>query len=290
MAVNVCMNKITGGYYIKSRAIQESDIAHAPPHVREIWDWLLREANHKDTKVCKRGSLVRSYKDIQEGLAWYVGWRKETYSKHQCEIAMKWLKKATMITTRKTTRGIVINIDKYDYYQNPNNYESHKENYTKATRKPQTSDTINKNDNNYIKINLNRRTAEQVAFQFPKESEAIVLENNQSEAVVKESREGKPSKGRNVVVDHTLEEFKRIVGYYPTDRHPRRIAWNIQQKFTTITRERLGGEVTDERLKKGITTFFNWLSGEDWINKVERLETIKNKLPKFEATLPERGA
>jgi hypothetical protein len=152
------MSKIKGGYYIKARKIQESDIATAPPHTREIWDWILKEANHKDKKcsgiLIKRGQLLRSYKDIQEGLKWKVGWRTERYSKHQCEIAMKGLKKATMITTTKTTRGMLITVLNYDKYQNPKNYDSHNEHYKKATRKPQTADTINKNDKNVKNENI----------------------------------------------------------------------------------------------------------------------------------------
>lgn len=139
---------IRGGYYIKARKIQESDIAFAPPHVREIWDWLLKEANHTDNGPIKRGQTVRSYSDIQEGLKWMIGYRKEKYSKWQCEIAMKWLTKHDMITTMKTTRGMIITICNYDYYQSPENYESHTKADTKATRKPQTTDTINKNDKN----------------------------------------------------------------------------------------------------------------------------------------------
>ena len=46
-------DKIQGGYYIKARKIQESEIAHAPPHVREIWDWLLWDANWKDNGKLK---------------------------------------------------------------------------------------------------------------------------------------------------------------------------------------------------------------------------------------------
>ena len=139
---------IPGGYYIKARKTQESKIAHAPPHVREIWDWLLKEANHADNQICKRGQCVRSYKDIRDGLLWKVGYRTQRYSKSQCEISMKWLKKATMITTTKTTRGIIITICNYDLYQNPANYESHKRTTTKATMEPQWSHTINKNDKN----------------------------------------------------------------------------------------------------------------------------------------------
>jgi len=116
---------------------------------------LLMEANHTNTNVCRRGQCVRSYKDMQEGLKWYVGWRKHAYTKGQCETAMKWLKKATMITTKKTTRGMVITVCNYDRYQTARNYENHKANYKRTTREPQTSDTLldkkdkkDKNDKN----------------------------------------------------------------------------------------------------------------------------------------------
>lgn len=146
------MALIKGGYYIKARKIQESKIAHFPPHVREIWDWLLKECNHKPKmssgRMIERGQCVRTYKDIQNGLHWMVGWRKQTYSKWDCEKAMKVLREATMITTEKTTRGMIITVMNYDYYQNPKNYESHEETDTKATRKPQSTDTINKNEKN----------------------------------------------------------------------------------------------------------------------------------------------
>ena len=142
--------KIKGGYYLKARCIQNSEISVMPPHVREIWDWLLKEANHTNRKVngktISRGQVIRTYDDIREGLKWKIGWRKCTYTKWQCEIAMKLLKKATMITTAKTTRGIIITICNYNFYQNPKNYESHSGSHRKATMKPQTTDTINKND------------------------------------------------------------------------------------------------------------------------------------------------
>jgi len=144
---------IKGGYYIKARCIQDSEIAHTAPHIREIWDWVLKEANHKDTKVCKRGQCVRSYKDIQEGLLWYIGWRKMTYSKDQCEIAMKWLRKRAMITTKKTTRGLIITIVNYDKYQLPANYDNHTQDATITTREPQNLHTINKNVKNEKNVN-----------------------------------------------------------------------------------------------------------------------------------------
>jgi hypothetical protein len=159
---------IKGGYYIKARQIQESEIAHAAPSVREIWDWLLREVNHKDKHGISRGSCVRTYQDIRDGLSWYCGWRKMSYSKHDCENTMKWLTKRTMITTKKTTRGLRISIVNYDVYQNPKNYESHTDDGTTTTRKPQTPATINKNDKNDKKEYIAANAAPMTLDEFVK--------------------------------------------------------------------------------------------------------------------------
>jgi hypothetical protein len=145
-----------------ARKAAGSDIAHAPPHVREIWHYLIREANHsgkrKHGERLERGQVLTTYEEIIEGLHWMVGWRKERYTKHQCEIAMKFLRKprrnGSMITTRKTTRGLIITVCNYDYYQNPKNYESHmetdNENHNETGNSPQTTDTID-NELNELK-------------------------------------------------------------------------------------------------------------------------------------------
>jgi len=144
--------KIKGGYYIKARCIQNSAIAVMPPYVREIWDWLLREANHTEKTVngtvIKRGQLIRTFKDIQEGLHWKIGYRKMTYKKWQCEKSMKFLREQGMVETMKVTRGILITIYNYSLYQDPKNYESNNKATTRATVRKQTTDTINKNDKN----------------------------------------------------------------------------------------------------------------------------------------------
>lgn len=141
---------IKGGYYIKARCIQESAISTFPPYVREIWDWILKECNHKEMKssgrIIKRGECVRSYKDIQDGLKWMVGYRTERYKKWQCEKSMKALTRVGMIVTTKTTRGMLIKVLNYNKYQNPKNYESNNDSVNEATRELQFGDTINKND------------------------------------------------------------------------------------------------------------------------------------------------
>jgi hypothetical protein len=139
---------IPGGYYIKSRKIHDSDVAYAPPHVREIWDWLIAQANHKDSGRIKRGQTMRNISDIIDGLKWYVGFKKMAYSYSQCENAVKWLRKKGMITTQKTTRGSIITIVNYDFYQTAANYESQKPAETHDEHMPDTCRTINKNVKN----------------------------------------------------------------------------------------------------------------------------------------------
>lgn len=143
---------IGGGYYIKARKIQKSTIAHMPPHVREIWDWILMNANHADKtymgKTIKRGEVLTSYKRIIDDLSWKVGYRTVRYKKYHCEIAMKLLTNESMIQTTRTTRGFLIQVVNYCQYQDPSNYESDSETETKRKRNVQSNDTINKNVKN----------------------------------------------------------------------------------------------------------------------------------------------
>ncbi len=151
---------IEGGYYIKARCIQMSNISTAPPYIREIWDWLLMEANHTDKKYAgfnvKRGQLFRTYNAIREGLSWQIGWRKMMYNENQTKKAMKFLREAGMIDTTKEPGGVLVTICKYDHYQDPKNYErTTKDPMERTIEEPLKNHTLpynNKNDKNIINI------------------------------------------------------------------------------------------------------------------------------------------
>lgn len=131
------MNRgIDGGCILLARRIQEGWISGAPPHVREIWLWILLNSNWKDHGDIKRGEVLTTYNQILDDLSWYVGFRKERYSKWNCETAMKLLMKHDMITTRRTTRGMIITVCNYDHYQDMDNYENHNGGSMRTTREP----------------------------------------------------------------------------------------------------------------------------------------------------------
>ena len=61
-----------------------------------------------------------------------------------------------MVTTTKTTRGLIITICKYCLYQDFKNYESHNESHNEATMKPQPTAMIEKEVNTVIQKNKKR--------------------------------------------------------------------------------------------------------------------------------------
>ncbi|MCK5616281.1 hypothetical protein KAR91_81215 [Candidatus Pacearchaeota archaeon] len=144
--------RIPGGYYIKARVIKNKKIHYMPPHVREIWDYCLREANYSDSTygpyTVKRGQLFRDYSEIREDLCWFIGYRKMMYDENQTKKAMKALRDNDMVLTKREPGGVLITVLNYDYYQDPNNYErtneSTSEDTTKEPLENQGSPTSNK--------------------------------------------------------------------------------------------------------------------------------------------------
>jgi uncharacterized phage protein (TIGR02220 family) len=167
------MPRIPGGFVLMPRIFYKDKLNGASACAREVFYWLFLEANHAPRESSGRlilpGQTVRTYKDIQEALAWYVGFRKEHYSEHRFEAAMKQLTKRKLVTTTKTTRGLLITICDYVCYQNPKNYESQietdNEDRTKTTRRPDEDQTIN---NELNELNNKKETNSRMPSDFVK--------------------------------------------------------------------------------------------------------------------------
>lgn len=134
---------IKGGYILQPRSIDGSETANMPPVTRELWLYLLRKVNHSDGPQFKRGSNFFALSDIQEDLCWYAGYRKMVYSKPQLTKSLRRLNERNMTATTKATRGVVVTIRNYDYYQDPANYGGNGGGLTKEPRKKSSGRTIN---------------------------------------------------------------------------------------------------------------------------------------------------
>lgn len=156
---------INGGYVLKPRSIKDSWIAHAAPVVREVWDWLIMNANYREAKyngfTVERGQIFCSYQEVRESLSWFVGYRKEMYSENQMKHAMKLLASNGMIQPAKQPRGILITICNYSIYQDSKNYESTTES---TDDQPASEPSINEASLSINKKNKNLRNNNSLMF------------------------------------------------------------------------------------------------------------------------------
>lgn len=186
------------GCILISRKLVESEIWKKPPLYIKVWLYLLIKAQHTDYKGLKRGQVFTSIPEIQEACSWHVGYRKETPSKDQIYKILEWLRSpngknprnscesnyesdtnATMITTARTTRGMIVNIDNYNVYQDLKFYESDTESkderVAKELRKKSPADTINKNvkndNNDNIKKTIQKKDFNSLISEFTKNTE-----------------------------------------------------------------------------------------------------------------------
>ena len=166
--VNLKEALITGGYILLSRKIIESEIFKKPPLYLKVWIYLLSAAQHSQYKNLNRGQLFTSIPEIQEACSHYIGFRKQIPSKDKIFNILQWLRRVcehgcehddehdtntTMITTTRATQGILVNVERYSFYQDPQNYKYNDEcdneeatnTTTKKLRTQRDPDNINKN-------------------------------------------------------------------------------------------------------------------------------------------------
>lgn len=132
------------GATIWARHTIESDIFFWKPAAWfKIWFYLVQTANHVDGKQIRRGECLTSIAEIAKNTG---------TSRDQVDKMLRWAKQATMIATRKTTRGMVITLLTYGKYQALENYKSDSKSDSsgdlEATGRRQRGDMIQENGKN----------------------------------------------------------------------------------------------------------------------------------------------
>lgn len=129
---------IQGGYILLARKVLESELMNKPPHYLKLWVWMLCRAFWRDGVKLSRGQFMTSIREMQEALTYHIGARVVKPTADEIRGAYGHLIAKGTITVAKTTRGMVITICNYEYYQDPLNYEPRAdyENQPTPTRKP----------------------------------------------------------------------------------------------------------------------------------------------------------
>lgn len=121
-----------------SRSIYDSDIWMKPPEWLKVWIYLLWRVNFEDNNLFKRWENLFNYQVI--AIECWVSYNVV----NKC---INFLKLAKQVSTRKTTRGVVLVINNYDEYQNLTNYRQN-QSKTEAKQKQNESYTITEQWNN----------------------------------------------------------------------------------------------------------------------------------------------
>jgi len=128
-----------------ARQITESNIwTNKPAWWFKVWCFLLMHVNHASNKSFDRGHNFFSYSYIYDECRLV----NDGVKKATIDNVIRWLRQSKMITTQKTTRGIIISICNYDTYQDLINYKNDTSNEIKTRHKRDTNETINKNVKN----------------------------------------------------------------------------------------------------------------------------------------------
>jgi hypothetical protein len=118
---------IGNGYILIARKLLKSFLMESPPLRLKLWMWMLLSARFRDGDKLKRGQLLTTIEEMREAMAYYTGFRKQRPTKDEIRCAYGAFMKAAMITTTRTTRGIIITVCNYNKYQRSKSYGSHGE-------------------------------------------------------------------------------------------------------------------------------------------------------------------
>ena len=134
--------KIKNGAFQIARQLFDSELwIEKPSSWKIIWIYILGKVNHQDNKQFERGEGFFNFTQELKQIG-----RDITYD--QIRHSMTYFKRNGMLSTTKSTRGIIVKVLKYNKFQKLENYKSTIVSTTKAQPKHNESTTINKNVKN----------------------------------------------------------------------------------------------------------------------------------------------
>lgn len=130
------------GAFVLARKIYESEIWQSKPSWwLKVWIYILGHVNFRKRGKFNRGSGFFNRKMIYAGCAL---WEEEIKSA-TVDNVIRYLRENEMVTTQKTTRGMIISVCNYNKYQNLGAYENDTGDDLETRQKRDRNDTIQKN-------------------------------------------------------------------------------------------------------------------------------------------------
>jgi len=139
--------EVPGGATLWARQTIDSEIFYEKPDKWfKIWFYLVNRVSHKDTGKYKRGETFLQYEWVCE---------RTGASIDQVKKCIGWLRGMGMVSTRRSTRGVWVEVCKYSHFQRLDNYyygikapDVAPEKHQRSTREALRYNKNDKNDKN----------------------------------------------------------------------------------------------------------------------------------------------
>lgn len=148
-------------------------------------------------------------------------------------------------------------------------------------KQPIEKDAVTQSSHNCHTTEIEKESNKERDYILANSSLRSELSNGLSDQKAEKVRENKSDK----VITGLIASFTQVQGIPPTDKKPRNVGHNIRQKTRTFIKSQgpiflqlRGLELTEEYLYERL---WPWVKRLDYVEHIEKLETVKLKMPIF---------
>lgn len=257
---------IKNGATVWARQTIDSDIFfYKPDKWFKIWFFIVNKVNYKDGNLFKRGEGLITYEDIMA---------QTRASKAQTHKCIKFLEKENMLASRRTTRGMIRIVLKYEEYQTLQNY--------KGNSKTTTETTDGQLTDNLGVLPITKESKIRKESKISKQN--IIINNNASQEILeKPVKVKKIKKAPDMRITKMLEALKIWTHReaFSDSKFERNIGLNLVRLFEKIGKEeflrRLNLLLNDDFKAKNcnsVTFIYNQL--KSFPNKITQKKAFSN--------------
>lgn len=136
------MSRIPGGAFLVARKVFDSDIWTMKPSTWfKMWIYILGNVNFVDSSTLKRGQGYFNFKREKHDIG-------QDITDDSTKKFMQFARGCGLITTKRSTRGVVVSVLNYDSYQNLSSYEAPQEALEAHQTSTRGAPRYHKNDKN----------------------------------------------------------------------------------------------------------------------------------------------
>lgn len=207
------------------KTIQSEIFATKPDKWFKIWFYLVNRANYKDNAY-KRGECFIPSGEIETMTG---------ATKDQVKKCLTWLRDKHSISTRRSTRGIHLKVNKYGIYQDLSAYSSTRE----APEKHQRSTTIgevSKKVNNISEQSSVTSNSKDMTFnKYNDNDDVSTIDYDSNEPLEEETTKvNTETKERNKKIRHNIRYAFTALELKPPD--PKQVNWQLKHYQTLLDR------------------------------------------------------